>query len=195
MIMNVPGAAGGTAPLGPHQAPSELSLDGRIEDFQWQIRTCEIQLNEIPGKLAQVDNDETNPAAMRKYGRTDQETFATRRQKLQKQQFDLRKELVDLQEELQFYEDTNSRLRQASDRISKLPSVCDNDAQHFALTLARELRRCYREGELEAPSREDRTDPCFHSDIEHALKNLMSGNGTASDFANDWEFVREHSDG
>ncbi|KOO29977.1 hypothetical protein Ctob_011715 [Chrysochromulina tobinii] len=98
----------------------------------------------------------------------------------------LRKKKTDHEEELKLYQDY--QWEAAASRISQLPDVDKSGAQKFAQELALELKRCYLSGELNEPEREDRDEPCFHSDIEHALKKLED---RGNQFALDKKFVRE----
>jgi len=113
----------------------------------------------------------------------------------QKERYDLHGRLADYQEELKFYEEHSEYLFAASSRISALPHVFESGAQEFAQALARKLRQCYDNGDLESPMREDRADPCFHSDIEYALVKLKEDGGRPAAFAECWQFVREHKPG
>ena len=150
------------------------SLEGRRRDLNFKIRQCERRLDEID------DLEQT-------YGKIDESTLNKR--------YDLRTQLTDHRDALMFYDDNAESLGASFSRIKDLPHVVYSGAQDFALALARKLRQCYDNGDLERPTREDRGHPCFHSDIEYALDKLKQNGGRSADFANDWLFVREGQPG
>jgi hypothetical protein len=150
------------------------SLEDRRRDLNFKIRQCERRLDEID------DLEQT-------YGKIDESTLNKR--------YDLRTQLTDHRDALKFYDDNAESLGASFSRIKDLPHVLCSGAQDFAVELARKLRQCYDNGDLERPTREDRGHPCFHSDIEYALDKLKQNGGRSADFANDWLFVREGQPG
>ena len=155
--------------------PQQIQLQDRIRVLRLKIKSCDSALDKLDSdeEVSKIENPTNHDA-----------------QKFSKWRYELRNERLEHQEDHDFYTTHREQLESADSRISQLPSVLENGAQDFAVALARELRRCYREDELEAPVREDRGSPCFHSDIEFALKKLED-NG--NQFAQDWRFVRERS--
>ena len=157
------------ARVGPHPQIKNL-----IEELEDTIEDCKRDLKH-------VDDDEEceRQKAARKGKSYDAHPFDMKR-------YVLRKKKTDHEEELKLYQDY--QWEAAASRISQLPDVDKSGAQKFAQELALELKRCYLSGELNEPEREDRDEPCFHSDIEHALKKLED---RGNQFALDKKFVRE----
>ena len=157
--------------------PRPLIKD-RIEKLEDDIDDCERDLKQV-----QIEEECERLKATRKGKSHDAHPFDVRR-------YVLRNKKTEHEEELKLYQDY--QWESAASRISQLPHADQCGAQEFAENLARELRRCYADGELEEPVREDRDEPCFHSDIEHALKNLEQ---RGNQFALDKKFVRERRPG
>ena len=158
-----------------------LLIKNRIEELEDEIDNCKRDLE-------RVDADEKceRQKATRKGKSYDAHPFDIQRYDIRKKKTDHEEELKLLEEELKLYQD--HQWEAAASRISQLPDVDESGAQEFARELARELKRCYVSGELNEPVREDRDEPCFHSDIEHALKKLED---RGNQFALDKKFVRE----
>jgi hypothetical protein len=158
-----------TAQVRPH-----LQIKNLIEELEDTIEDCKRDLKH-------VDDDEEceRHKATRKGKSYDAHPFDMKR-------YVLRKKKTDHEEKLKLYQDY--QWEAAASRISQLPDVDKSGAQKFAQELALELKRCYVSGERNEPEREDRDEPCFHSDIEHALKKLED---RGNQFALDKKFVRE----
>ena len=145
--------------------PRPLIKD-RIEKLEDDIDDCERDLKQVD-----VEEECERLKATRKGKSHDAHPFDVRR-------YVLRKKKTGHEEELKFYQDY--QWDSAASRISQLPDVDKCGAQEFARDLARELRRCYADGELEEPVREDRDEPCFHT--RPMCTTTKTQEGTSSEF-------------
>eukprot|EP00966_Prymnesium_polylepis_P073947 1715891-Prymnesium_polylepis.1 len=176
---------------------SSTSAEDSLSEISRRIQMLELDISDIKSEIENLEIRRANAEKRAKLSGQPYDASAD-----DKKRYEKRAALRDKQEELDFLQAQQHGFESAANRIQSLPSVVQSGARNFALILARELRRCYSAGELDRPVREDRGDPCFHSDIEHALRNLENTHAAptqveadACSFARKWMFARERAVG